>query len=153
MILRLFSDRPVLCRRAVLGVALLLCPAFCGCGAKKTPWETVYPAKGSVTINGKPVADADISLFPEDNTYPESVRPRAKSGEDGTFTIWTYEKDDGAPAGRYKVTIVHNEVSISQGAVVTRPNDLPAKYARRESTDLYAEIIPDSAELPAFDLK
>jgi hypothetical protein len=139
--------------RNVLVLGLLLNPVLCGCGKQKEPWETAYPAKGSLTRNGKPIANADISFFPENTNIPDSVRPKAKSGDDGTFVVWTYLEGDGAPAGRYRVTVVHNEVAISNGAVVTKPNDLPAKYASLATTDLQTEIGTEDTEIPPFDLK
>lgn len=137
-------------------VALLLtvvAVAVGGCGKAKEPWETAYPVSGLVTFKGKPVADAELSFFPEDKSYPESVRPRAKSGPDGKFNVWTYEQGDGAPAGRYKVTAVHFEVGLSKDTVITKPNDLPAKYSRLETTDLVVEIKGEESELPAINLQ
>jgi hypothetical protein len=127
--------------------------AVSGCGKAKEPWETTHPVSGLVTFKGKPVADAELSFFPEDKSYPETVRPRAKSGPDGKFSVWTYEQGDGAPAGRYKVTAVHFEVGLSKDTVITKPNDLPAKYSRLETTDLVVEIKGEESELPAINLQ
>jgi hypothetical protein len=44
-----------------------------GCGGSN-PWETVYPATGVLTFKGKPLADAEISLFPVDATAPDGGR-------------------------------------------------------------------------------
>lgn len=130
-----------------LFVALLLT----GC-SEKPVWEVAYRASGSLSFKGKPVANADIVLFPEDSTWPETVRPRARTKEDGTFEVWTYEPGDGAPAGAYKVTLVHTEVGFSKGAVVAKPNDLPVKYERAESTDVRVTINPGGNQLPAISL-
>ena len=144
-----------ICSRSNSLVLLLtiVAVAVSGCGKAKEPWETTHPVSGLVTFKGKPVADAELSFFPEDKTYPESVRPRAKSGPDGKFSVWTYEQGDGAPAGRYKVTAVHFEVGLSKDTVITKPNDLPAKYSRLETTDLVVEIKGEESELPAINLQ
>ena len=123
-----------------------------GC-SEQNPWETVYPATGQVTFRGQPVANAEIALFPEDSTAPETVRPRARSTADGEFAVWTYERGDGAPAGRYKATVVQHDVVVTNGAVGTRPNKLPRKYARAETTDLVIEVSQAETQIPRIELK
>lgn len=135
----------------VLLAAQLVALSLTGC-SEKPVWEVAYRASGSLSFRGKPIANADIVLFPEDSTWPETVRPRARTGADGTFEVWTYEPGDGAPAGAYKVTLVHTEVGFSKGAVVAKPNDLPAKYGRAESTDVRVTINPGENQLPAISL-
>lgn len=135
----------------VLLAAQLVALSLTGC-SEKPVWEVAYRASGSLSFRGKPIANADIVLFPEDSTWPETVRPRARTGADGTFEVWTYEPGDGAPAGAYKVTLVRTEVGFSKGAVVAKPNDLPAKYGRAESTDVRVTINPGENQLPAISL-
>ncbi|WP_437230507.1 hypothetical protein SH661x_002003 [Planctomicrobium sp. SH661] len=136
---------------ALCGLALLA--TLSGCG-KSDPWKVVHPAKGIVTYKGKPVAEAAITLIPQDANAPETVRPQAKSAEDGTFQLWTYEKGDGAPSGSYKVVIVHYPITrTDKGDVIANPNDLPKKYASPVTTDLVVEVAEGKTELPPFDLK
>jgi len=113
----------------------------------------VYPAKGVVTYKGKPVANAEIALFPVDEAIPEVVRPRAKTAANGEFVVWTYEVGDGAPAGNYKATVVHNEVVEVKNVAVTKPNDLPAKYSKLQTTDLVVEIAQGETEIPTIELR
>jgi hypothetical protein len=145
------SSRPS--ERAAVLSALLVTPLLWGCGQQKQQWETTYPAKGLVTYKGVPIANAEIALFPQDDTVPETVRPRAITSEDGEFVVWTYEKGDGAPAGNYKATVVHHEVVESKGVMATKPNDLPRKYATVQSTDLLVEIGEGETEIPPFELQ
>lgn len=139
--------------RSMVAILLLSTIVITGCGKAPSPWEIAHPIKGKVLFKGKPVANADISLFPLDESVPDSVRPRAKSGEDGTFVVWTYAEGDGAPAGSYKMTIVRNEVAISKGAVVAKPNDLPKRYSQLATTDLLVEVVPGQVEIEAIELK
>lgn len=134
-------------------LGLSLAPMISGCGKGKEPWETAYPTKGVVKLNGAPVANAEIALFPEGKDIPDSVRPRALTNEDGTFSVWTYEKGDGAPAGKYKVTVVHNRIIEKNGVPLIQPNDLPPKYALVQTTDLVAEIGKPATELPPIELQ
>jgi len=152
MLLGLFNRDGVTTPALLLFGAMLL-PSLSGCGKAKNPWETAYPAKGVVTYKGKPLAGAEISLFPQGDAVPENVRPRAKSAEDGSFTLWTYERGDGAPAGTYKATVVHHQVVVTNGSVGSKPNDLPRKYARPDTTDLVVEISQGTTEIPKFELK
>lgn len=124
-----------------------------GCGGSNSaPWETVYPVAGTVTYQGKPVANADVMLFPQDDSFPATVRPRAKSGADGTFQVWTWQRGDGAPAGSYKVTVVHHEIVVSNGAMGAKPNDLPKKYASPDTTDWVVQIAEEETTIPPFEL-
>ena len=139
-------------RNAITMIGLFAFAATVGC-SKPTPWETTHPTTGLVKFKGAPIADAELSFFPEDKSFPDSVRPKAKTSADGKFVAWTCVQGDGIPAGSYKVTIVHNEVSISKGTIVAKPNDLPVKYSRLDSTDLQVTIVSGKNEIQPFELK
>ena len=70
-----------------------------------------YPVSGTVTYNGKPLEKGKISFVPED---PKNV---GASGaiENGSYTLSTGGQDDGARAGKYKVTITAKEDAVRQG--------------------------------------
>ena len=145
-----FNSRSV----AVLGLLLSLAvSSFSGCFNGKKSWEVTHPVSGTVLFKGKPVPEAELSFFPEDSSYPDSVRPRAKTDKEGKFEVWTYVQGDGAPTGSYKVAIVHNEVAVSKDTIVAKPNDLPVKFSTRDSTDLKVQINAGKNELEPFNLK
>lgn len=131
---------------------LLLVLLFCGCGSSN-PWETAHPVNGSILYKGKPIKDAELVFFPLDEKFPESVRPWAKSKENGEFALSTYDREDGAPAGKYKVTVVHHEVVVKGPAIAAKPNDLPKKYAKKDTTDLIVEVPRGGTSLPVIELK
>lgn len=145
----LWKQRGVV-RSTALAVAIL--STVTGCSSKPE-WEITHPIEGVVTFKGKPIANAEIAFFPQDSSVPDRVRPKAKSTEGGKFMVWTYARGDGAPEGSYKVTVVHNEVAISKDTIVVKPNDLPMKYSRLESTDLVVRIAAGQREIPTLDLK
>jgi hypothetical protein len=134
---------PLSAVRTMRVVGLFLLPSICGCGEAGKSWEKVYAVSGVVTHKGRPVKDAELTFFALDPDVPESVRPWAKSSENGEFTLSTYDRGDGAPAGKYKATVVHHQIVVSAGAMGTKPNDLPKKYANREG----------ETKLPTFELK
>lgn len=138
-----------------VGMMLLLVSAaglVAGCSKAKQPWEIVYPAKGVVSLNGEPLAGARITLIPEDEKVPDSVRPSATSNEDGTFSLGTYSLSDGAPAGNFKVLVLHFPVVGPKDNPTAGKNDLPPKYSKPDSTDLTVAVDPSPTDL-ALELK
>lgn len=82
--------------------SLLGCLAFLAvsCGDGRPP---VYPVKGRVVdARGQPAFNALVVFHPEDAKAP---RPSGRVNESGDFLMTTYNKDDGAPAGKYAVTV------------------------------------------------
>lgn len=140
-------------RNTIGVIGLLALAGVGGCSKPTSPWDITHPTTGQVTFKGAPIADAELSFFPEDKSFPESVRPKAKSSADGKFIAWTYVQGDGVPVGSYKVTVVHNAVSISKGTIVANPNDLPVKYSRLDTTDLKVQVAVGKNEIPSIDLK
>ncbi len=136
-----------------IGFAAALLVSFAGCFGSKDRWEQTHPVTGTVSFKGTPVENAELAFYPVDGDAPDAVRPRAKSAEGGKYEAWTYEQGDGVPAGNYKVTVIHNEVAVSKGTIVAKPNSLPAKYSRLDTTDLQVEIVAGKNEIPAFELK
>jgi hypothetical protein len=133
----------------VLSAAILLA----GCGKAQEPWEKVYPATGIVKYQGKPLPGATITLIPEDTSFPKSVRPTAVTDADGEFEIGTYSTGDGAPAGNYKVLILHFPVEGPEENPHAGPNDLPEKYAKAETTDLTVTIEEEETVLRPLELE
>jgi hypothetical protein len=133
--------------------AMGLAVALSGCGKAEEPWEQVYPATGSLSFKGRPIAGAQITLVPEDADVPESVRPRAVTMQDGTFQLGTYSSQDGAPAGAYKVLVVWHPLDKSRGEPVRGPNRLPAKYVNADTTDLVLEVPDSESILPEIELR
>ncbi|QDT32462.1 hypothetical protein [Thalassoglobus polymorphus] len=62
------------------------------------------PASGKLTIDGSPFGPATIDLIPLDSN--ERVRAgSAQVEEDGSFTVGTYDDDDGIVPGSYTVRV------------------------------------------------
>jgi ribosomal protein S27AE len=72
---------------------------------------SVYKVEGVVLFQGEPASGARVTLFPEFNKKHRYF-PSGKVGPDGKFQLTTYAPDDGAPAGRYKVTIVRGQMDM-----------------------------------------
>jgi hypothetical protein len=125
---------------AALPIMTVLMAAL-GCKEGRLP---TYPVKGKVVYQGKPLANATVTLNPEDPAKVKDRHPTGITGEDGTFRISTYLYADGAPAGNYKVTVFLERMMGRDG---TGQNILPAKYGSAASTPFSAVV-----EAPELDL-
>lgn len=73
-----------------------------GCGGGESPGKPVFPASGTVTVFGAPLADATIAFAPTAEGQPTAIGRTDKTGK---FTLTTYEYADGAAEGTYKVVV------------------------------------------------
>ena len=128
----------------------------CGSDVPKGPEKiSTTPVDGVVTLNGKPAAEVSVSLHHSEG----KVAPRGISDKDGKFSIATYGKDDGAPAGKYKVTAAKNMTKeISPGVLAPPPpggfkSDIPTKYESVNPTDISVEIKVGEKNSLKIDLK
>jgi hypothetical protein len=138
---------------AVASVLCLLLPLAAGCG-KKTSVD-VYPTTGVVTVDGKPVADAEITLYAVD----ESLRgvgkplPTGKTDAEGKFSLTSFVPNDGAPAGEFKVAILWMETKPSGSAEpATQIDRLKGRYEDPQASGLTATVKAEDTELPTFEL-
>ncbi|MBS0263035.1 MAG: carboxypeptidase regulatory-like domain-containing protein [Planctomycetes bacterium] len=134
-------------------VALALPALVSGCGKAQAPWEIVYPTSGVVKYQGKPLAGAVVTLIPLDKSVPDSVRPTAITDEEGGFEVGTYSSNDGAPAGEYKVLVLHFPTTGTPEYPQAGPNDLPAQFSRAETTPLKVTVDEEPTELKAFEIE
>lgn len=102
-------------RRLTLIACGLWAAVFAGCGSSE---PKLYPASGTVTYEGKPLADATI-LF-----IPQGGRPSMGTTDaSGKYTITTNAKP-GVPVGTYSVTVSKSVVAGSPGS---NESNLPAE--------------------------
>jgi hypothetical protein len=69
-----------------------------GCGSKYPP---TAPVSGKITLNGEPVTQGRISFHPTNGERPAlaNIQP------DGSYSLTTFERGDGALLGHHKVSI------------------------------------------------
>lgn len=126
------------CKRfLILGVVFLS-----GCGGTTEQVSNLLkpvPVKGKVSYKGKPLTGGTIRFEPEDGGREASgnIEP------DGSFTLSTFQADDGAVAGSHKVAV---EPPSGQ------TKSIPAKYRSAGSSGIVMEVSPEKSEY-VVDLK
>lgn len=109
------------------------------------------PTRGKVFCDGTAVAGAMVVF----TTVPVAGQPTARADalteSDGSFTLSTYNANDGVPTGEYNVTIVQRKPLYNELGK-PGPNHLPEKYAKADTTPLKATIKAGQNDF-TFELK
>lgn len=144
-------------RAAVVGIGLaVLLPAGCEAKGKvKIEKQKTVPAAGVVNYKGKPVANASVVFQAIDG----KVASWGTTDAAGTFTLSTYGKQDGAPPGKYKVTVaVSGAKEVEPGVLADEPpggfkSPIPGKYADATTTDIVQEVTESGKNQFTIELK
>ena len=129
---------------------VVLSLAFLGpaCGSGKMP---LYPAEGKVFFNDKPAQGAIVWLHPVGASDPAAPRPRGRADKDGVYRLGTFGTSDGAPAGKYQVTVFWT--AESKTGDMDGKNLLPTRYQDPQHSGLpVIEIKEGANQLPALRL-
>ena len=131
------------------GVFVLAACAAAGCSSK-TDREAVYPVRGVVTYQGKPAADAIVSLYVKGGDGTPRTRPSGRAGADGSFAVGTYFGDDGAPPGEYAVVVTWHPLKPDGTGQLAYagPDRLGGKFADPAKTPLKATVGEGENTLP-----
>jgi len=142
-----------------LAAAFLL--AGFGCSGGKDKWTAarppVYNATGKVMYQGKPLEKALVLYHPSTGEHA----PFGETDADGNFVLTTFDPSDGGPAGNYKVVVTKIEYELKptpyntpeEKSVARIPRHLlPAKYSKKETTDLTAEIKADGDNAAVLEI-
>ena len=129
----------VLLRRTANGLTWLTVLAFIDMGCSHSDNPKTYPADGKVSYRGQPVTSGMILLTPKDSGHAAT----GSLEKNGSFRLTTFQKNDGAVPGTYRVAI---QVFPAEGAGLPgaefggKAPPVPQKYASAASSDLTAEI-------------
>lgn len=134
---------PLLVSAVLLACIALGCGGKNGEGTKPLEVKKTVPARGIVRYQGNPVKDAAVTFLPLDNA---TISARGTTDSVGSFILTTYNKDDGAPVGKYKVLISANLAKeIEPGVLAPEPpggfkSPIPIKYNNANTTDILIEV-------------
>jgi hypothetical protein len=120
-----------------------------GCGRRDKP--KLYPVKGVVKYNGKPMSGGGTVIF-----FPlKGGSGKESSGtiaDNGTFELMTYTKGDGAPPGEYRVVVYQSTSKEPDGAsddgkkraeaveAVSKADQIPLIYSNAAKSPLRQKI-------------
>jgi hypothetical protein len=120
--------------RLTLWMVIPFWSAACG---NSDGFNTV-PAAGTVTFKGKPLESGQIQLLPEKDG-PASVGLI----ENGKFILGTQAVGNGAPPGKYRVTIFSYKEIPNKFGSSTSKSVIPDRYTTPDTSGLVVEI-PES---------
>lgn len=149
---RIESCPRVLKRSRILVSAALVSLLMGGCnrGPKQLP---VFPVEGKVVFQGQAPSGANLVLIPQGQDALNLPRPSAVVQPDGSFKIRTYADADGAPAGKYKVTLQWYKPVKQNGEFVVGKNLLPARYSDPQKSELEIEVAANTTnQIPPLKL-
>ena len=122
--------------------------ASCSKSAGRKP---TFPVSGRVLLpDGKPAEHALVVFHPVDESGEGIGKPHGKVGADGGFKLTTYDADDGAPAGEYRVTV---ELWLAGKGDDPPANRLNVKFSKPETSGLTATVGSGPTDLKLFELK
>ena len=146
------------CRRwSSIAIGLCCLSLASSCGRSKVPEIQgklpVFPVKGTVLLDGKPLANANL-VFHAMTPLPKDasrILPRGRTSEDGGFTLTTYTDNDGAPAGKYRVTVSYR--GNHQNSRTNEEPELLGAYRNPRTSVLRAEVQEGDNDLSPFEIK
>ena len=103
-------------------------------------------------IDGQPAPDAQVIFHPAggENFDERGARPTGRVKADGSFALTTYHPGDGAPAGRYLVTVYWAQ---NPAALEPSPDRLHGRFLDPAKSTLEVTIEEEPTELPQFELQ
>ena len=124
----------------------------CGGGDGVKPFDNLVPVSGTVTVEGKPLAQGTVEFIPEAPTG------QTASGKvsNGSFTMSTTVSAPGVVAGKYKVQIDSKEPLAAgpppTGKVEPPKSLIPVKYADAKTSGLEVDVVKGMPAIK-WDLK
>ena len=131
----------------VLGFSALL---GLGCAGNEGR-APVYPVTGQVKVANEIPEGALVVLYPSGPSNAD-LRPSGKVKQDGSFTLTTYDADDGAPAGDYVATIQWNKTIKRGNEYAAGPNVVPPAYATQDKSPWKIHVAAGATTLEPLNI-
>lgn len=148
-------------RPLTLGNGLLLACLVIGCGGDSSfkPSIPVYPAKGKLEYQGKPLAGVTLIFHPVDEN--QKIKPQATTDAEGNFAATTFQTGDGAPEGEFIITLLvrsgesdsTREDAEAEGRTMPAKIKFPAKYQNPNTSSLRIKAGKAQPNLGILEIK
>ncbi|MDR3196632.1 MAG: carboxypeptidase-like regulatory domain-containing protein [Planctomycetaceae bacterium] len=130
-------------------VLFLVCCLIFVSGCNKG--DPVVPVSGTVTLQGKPIADCSITFQP--TAKNQIVAASGLTNAEGNFSLETIEspRRKGAVAGEYQVKFFWRDPDFDEAKPKPIPYQIPAKYQQEGisftvpnggQTDIVFDLVP-----------
>lgn len=146
-------------RTVAFRIMVVMLVGAVGCqGDGRLPTHKVH---GRLSFRSQTTPGARVAFIPVDARLLDAsprIRPNGRCDALGNFTLTTYLKDDGAPAGEYRVMLYWDRNAPSdddESNEDDRPaprNALPPEYGDRDKTPL-SFIVQAKENEATFDIK
>jgi hypothetical protein len=90
-------------------IGCLLAAPLAGCSGGGAEAGPLVPVEGTVTNNGEPMPNGEVTFIPEDEKV--KVSPGGQIAPDGKYSLQTGGKP-GAPVGKYQVTVALDDPKV-----------------------------------------
>lgn len=147
-----------------LPLVLVVGLAGCGKGTSSEPVFDLVPAKGVVTLDGKPLTDADVTLVLQGSAPKGFTGSGGRTDANGKLEVKTGAKS-GTVAGQYKVIV--SKLTMPDGSPVKATGEgmdveqlrmsgqlkegVPERYTTVDDSDLTVNVAKDGKN--EFELK
>lgn len=126
--------------------------AITGCGSHSDGRPKPVPVSGLVLVDDKPSQGTRVVFAPDGHQYAAA----GITGPDGRFKLQTFQANDGAVPGKYKIIASNFEVIENPNGSVTENHFLPSMYLDPEQSGLSAVVLdegPNNVTLELTGLK
>lgn len=143
----MYSSRRAVTLQPVMFVSFCFLPVACS-----SPPPEVHQVSGEVFLDGKPASGAVVHFHPVDNAEGSAAFATVK--EDGSFELSTYGSEDGAEAGKYRITLVwFDETQGEERETIYGPDRFGDRYSNPKTSGLNATVRAGENDTLRFDLK
>jgi hypothetical protein len=118
---------------------ILLALAAAAEGCQRKPRWNLAPVEGTVTKDGRPLADIEVIFWVDVETGTRGPRASGFTDESGHYRLRTDAGDWGAALGRYRVCLVDPQAEPDTLAEKRR---VSSRYERFNETPLQVEVHP-----------
>jgi hypothetical protein len=109
-----------------------------GCSRTSSGRAKPVAAAGSLAWeDGKPVAEASVVFVPDD---PKGQSAAGLTGKDGSFTLTTFNQDDGAVPGDYKIVVTKGAFKVGEPTKESNPAKLMKEWLEKSKEEKKSEV-------------